>query len=210
MKVVLFGATGTIGQRILKEALSRGHEVTAVVREISRLNEEHERLQVVTGDLLDPGSVAEAVKGHEAVITAYGPKFGAEGELLEATRSLIEGMRRAEVSRLLIVGGAGSLEVSPGVYLMDTPEFPEEVRPLAMAHADAYELYRESELEWTYVSPASTIEPGPRYGNFRIGTDKLITDETGASKITAEDYAAALIDELEDPYFTRACFTVAY
>ncbi|MCJ8011921.1 NAD(P)H-binding protein [Paenibacillus sp. KQZ6P-2] len=210
MNITIFGATGTIGRALLKEALSREHEVTAVVRDVSRLTDKHERLHVVQGDILDPASVEEHTKGREAVISAYGPKFGSEAELLEAARSLVEGVRRSGAKRLLVIGGAGSLITDEGVRLMDTPSFPAEVYPLAKAHADAFEIYNESELDWTYLSPAAVLEDGQRSGNFRIGIDRLITDELGSSRITTGDLAAALIDEMEDPYFVASRFTAAY
>lgn len=210
MNITIFGATGKIGQALLKEALNREHDVTAVVRDVSRLQMEHERLHPVIGDLLDPDSVAEHCKGREAVISAYGPQAGDEEEMLEAARSLVEGVRRSGAKRLLVVGGAGSLITDDGVRLMDTPTFPEELYFLAKAHADAYGIYSGSDLDWTYLSPAAVLEEGPRSGNFRIGIDRLITDEAGSSRITIADLAAALVDELEDPYFVRSRFTVAY
>lgn len=210
MNITIFGATGKVGQALVREALNRGHDVTAVVRDASRLKIEHERLHAVEGNLLDPATVERNAKGREAVISAYGPKPGEEEELLEAARSLLEGVRRAGTKRLLVVGGAGSLLTDDGVRLMDTPSFPEEWFPLAAAHADAYVLYSRSDLDWTYLSPAAALEDGPRSGNFRIGIDRLITDELGGSRITIADLAAALVDELEDPYFVRSRFTVAY
>jgi len=210
MNIALIGASGTIGRRIAEEALRRGHEVTAIMRNPEGLDSEHERLKKHKADVMDPASLEEAIRGHDAVISAFGPSFGQEEELVAAARTILEGTRRGGVSRLLIVGGAGSLITDSGVPLMETPEFPEEIRTLARAHADAYDLYAQSDLEWTYVSPAAIIEPGKRTGQFRIGMDRLVTDESGASRISAEDYAVAMIDELEDPQFIRARFTVAY
>ncbi|MEK5060619.1 3-beta hydroxysteroid dehydrogenase [Paenibacillus sp. FSL H7-0326] len=210
MNIALYGATGTIGQAILDEALGRKMTVTAIVRNRFKFNEKREGLTIVEGDILKPESVAEAVKGHDVVISAYGPEFGKEEELVEAARSLVEGIRNSGVQRLLVVGGAGSLLTDSGVPLMETPEFPEEVRPLALAHRDAFHIYEESDLDWTYLSPAATIEPGRRTGNFRIGTDRLILDEAGQSRISVEDYAAAMVDEADDPYFSGSRFTVAY
>lgn len=199
-----------IGKQIADEALRRGHQVTAVVRNPDKLSEYKEKMNIVRANAVDPSSIAEAVKGHDAVISAYGPKFGEEEELLEAARALIEGVRRGGVRRLLIVGGAGSLITDSGDALMDTPEFPEELRTLAKAHADAYGIYQESDLEWSYLSPAAIIEPGRRSGQFRIGLDRLVTDESGSSRISIEDYAVAMLDELDDPQFIGTRFTVAY
>ncbi|MNJ27623.1 NAD(P)-dependent oxidoreductase [Paenibacillus bouchesdurhonensis] len=212
MKIVIFGGTGTIGKAILTEALRRGHDVTAVVRNTSKLESlaGEERLHLLTGDILMPESIAGAVEGKDLVISAYGPQFGQEDELSEAARSLVEGIKRGGVRRLIVVGGAGGLEVEPGLLLMDTPEFPEEIRPLARAHEEAYHVYRASDLLWTVFSPAAVIEPGKRTGQFRIGTNWLVTDERDQSRISIEDYAAALLDEAEDPQFPGARFTVAY
>lgn len=211
MKIALFGATGMIGQRILTEALGRGHEVTAIVRDPARVNVQHERLVVVSGDIFDTERVAEVVRGHELVISAFGPKMGEEQTLLEATQSLIAGVKKAGVRRLIAVGGAGSLEVAKGVQLVDTPEFPDFIKPIALAHREALEMYRqEKELHWTNVSPAALIEPGERTGTYRTGTDQLVVNEQGESRISAEDYAVAILDEVENPRFSRMRFTVGY
>jgi putative NADH-flavin reductase len=159
---------------------------------------------------LNPDQVADFTAGQEAVVSAYGPKFGEEEELLEVTRSLIEGVRRGKASRLVVVGGAGSLLTDSGEMLMDTPGFPEEVRTLAKAHVDAYGLIEESDIHWTYMSPAATITSGPRTGHFRIGMNRLVTDDLGESTISVGDFAAALVDELDDPQFIGSRFTVAY
>lgn len=210
MKIIIIGASGMIGQRLVQEGLRRKYEITAAGRDVSKFDTTNEKLHVMRVNVLDPASVEAAVSDHDVVISAYGPQLGQEEELLEAARCISEGVKNAGIRRLLVVGGAGSLEVEPGVRLMDTEQFPDEVRPMAQAHADAYEIYRQSDLDWTYVSPASWIEPGKRTGNFRIGTTRLITDDEGASRISAEDYAAAFFDEVEEPAFVRDRFTVAY
>jgi uncharacterized protein len=211
MKIALIGATGMIGKRILEEALARGHEVTAIVRDPSRVKIENERLNVVIGNIFDEESIARAVRGHDLVISAFGPKAGEEQTLMEATRSLMNGVKKSGVSRLLSVGGAGSLEVAPGVQLVDTPEFPDFIKPIALAHRDALEIYRqETELNWTNVSPAAFIEPGERTGTYRTGIDQLVVNEKGESRISAEDYAVAMLDEVENSRFSRMRFTVAY
>lgn len=210
MKIALIGATGTIGQRILQEALTRGHEVTAIVRDPARLSQQHPSLKAVTGDILNPESVATATAGHDLVISAYGPKHGQEQILVDAAHALVEGLRRAGVNRLTVVGGAGSLEVAPGVQLVDIPEFPAAYKPVALAHREAFAVYREADLDWTYLSPAAMIEPGVRTGGYRTGTDQLVANAQGESRISAEDYAVALLDEAENPRFIRRRFTVAY
>ncbi|MBM7645927.1 putative NADH-flavin reductase [Scopulibacillus daqui] len=211
MKIALVGATGTIGQRILQEALRRGHQVTAVVRDPSRVTDQHDNLRVAAGDIFSEESMAQAAAGHDVVISAYGPAAGAEETLTEATRSLVNGVKQSGVRRLLAVGGAGSLEVAPGVKLADTPEFPDFVKPIALAHEKALEIYRhEDDLDWTNLSPAATIESGTRTGKYRTGTEQLVTDKNGESYISAEDFAVAMLDEVENPQFIRQRFTAAY
>jgi len=209
-KVVLFGANGKMGQLIMKEALDRGYEVTAVVRDRTQMKELFENLHVVEGNVMNSEDIATLCEGHQAVISAFGPIRGAEDELVKVANSLVEGVRRSGVSRLLVVGEAGSLKVESGIQLMDTAEYPAANKSLALFHAQAYEIYSKSDLDWTYCSPAAHITPGRRTGHFRIGMDMLILDEGDRSSISAEDYAVAMIDELEDPYFIRARFTVAY
>jgi uncharacterized protein len=211
MKIALIGATGMIGKRILEEALARGHEVTAIVRDPSRTVDGSDKANAVVGNIFDVESIVHAIAGHDVVISAFGPKRDEEETLVDATRSLISAVKRAGVPRLLAVGGAGSLEVAPGVQLVDTPEFPDFIKPIALAHRDALEIYRqETELNWTNVSPAALIEPGERTGTYRTGIDQLVVNEKGESRISAEDYAVAMLDEVENPRFSRMRFTVAY
>lgn len=209
----MVGATGMVGQRILAEALARGHQVTAIVRDPARLSWQHDNLRVVIGDIFDREKLAEIVTGHEVLISSYGPQVGTgkEEELLDATRSLIAAAKSAGVSRLLAVGGAGSLEVAPGVQLMDVPEFPRMALPIAQAHKDALEIFRqEQELNWAVFSPAADIQPGERTGKYRLGTDQLVSNEQGESRISAEDFAVAMLDEVERPQHNRQRFTAGY
>ncbi len=211
MNVVLYGATGVIGSRILKELVSRGHRVTAVARNISAVPTEA-NVTPVSGDLLDVEDVARKVKGADAVINSYSPNNDAAGvgRLLDATHALIAGMKTAGVRRVIMVGGAGSLVVAPGVTLIDSGHLPAEWMGIAVAHRDAKEILRHSGLDWTSFSPAAFIQPGERTGKFRLGEDDLITDETGVSRISAEDYAIALVDELETPKNIGKRFTIGY
>lgn len=216
MRVVLYGATGMIGSRILKELLSRGHTVTAVVRDPSKLKPQT-NLTVEKGDLLDPGSIAKLAWGADVIVSSYGPPSGAQGpnpgtvnQLVDATRALIAGTRRAGSPRLIVVGGAGSLEVSPGLQIVDAPTFPEAYKPVALAHRDAFYELRKCDLNWTYFSPAMMIQPGERTGKFRLGLNALVSDHKGNSSISAEDYAVALVDEVEQGRHTRQRFTIGY
>jgi putative NADH-flavin reductase len=216
MRVVLYGATGMVGTRILKELLSRGHTVTAVVRDPSKLKAQN-NLTIEKGDLLDADSIAKLAKGSDVVVSSYGPPSGAQGpdpakvsQLVDAVRTMISGVRRAGAPRIIMVGGAGSLEVSPGLQIVDAPTFPDAYKPIALAHRDAYHVLRESDLNWTYFSPAMMIQPGERTGKFRLGKDALVSDEKGNSSISAEDYAIALVDEVEQGRHTKQRFTIGY
>ena len=210
MRLAIFGASGKIGSRIMKEALERGHHVTAIVRHPEKITIQNENLSVMKGNVLNVGEVASLATGHDAVISAYGPDSRPQ-ELVDAAKSLLEGVKQSGVRRLIIVGGAGSLEASPGKQLMDTPQFPTAWRPVAIAHRDAMNVFRmERELQWTFLSPAAFIEAGEKLGFYRIGEDRLITDSSGKSIISMEDFAVALVDEVEHPKHIRRRFTVAY
>lgn len=216
MRVVLYGATGMIGSRILKELLARGHSVTAVVRDPSKLQPQ-DSLKIEKGDITDADSIAKLAWGADVVVSAYAPPVAGNGpdpakvhQLVEATRALIAGARGAGSPRIIMVGGAGSLEVSPGLQIVDSPSFPEPYKPIALAHRDAFYLLRDCDLNWTYFSPAMTIQPGERTGKFRLGHNALISDQKGNSTISAEDYAMALVDEVEQGRHTRQRFTIGY
>jgi putative NADH-flavin reductase len=216
MKIVLFGATGNAGRRILAEALDRGHEVVAVVRDPASVSTPDERAPLVKGDATDKSSVARVAQGADAVVSAISPRPNARGlgapSLVTAARALIEGLTSVGVKRLVVVGGAGSLEVAPGTALVDLPSFPEIYKAEALAQRDALDVYRAEAgaLDWTYVSPAGEIAPGEHTGEYRTTGDQLLTDESGKSFITFEDYAVAIVDELERPAHLRRRFGVAY
>lgn len=208
MNLVLYGASGMIGSRLLAEALRRGHSVTALVRDPQKYNPPDDKVLVVQGDALVAASVVSITRGHDAVMTAIG---GSEEVVKEVVSPLLEGLSIAGVKRLVVTGGAGSLEVAPGVRLMDTATFPEAWKGYALAHADALMRYKENTtVEWSYLSPAAFIAPGERTGKFRIGDDKLVTDEKGESRISAEDFAIAFLDEVENPRHIHRRFTLAY
>ena len=209
MKIALYGATGMIGSSIIREALSRGHEVTAIARDTSKLTPA-DHMTAVKGDVLDTAGVAATVKGHDAVISAINAPPDDPQVFVRAAHSLVEGLTQAEVKRLISVGGAGSLEVAPGVKLFDTAEFPELWRPSAKALGGALEVYRTADLDWTFISPAGIIAPGERTGKFRVGGDQLLTDANGESKISVDDYAIGLVDELEHGQHLRQRITLAY
>ncbi|HTB96253.1 MAG TPA: NAD(P)-dependent oxidoreductase [Terracidiphilus sp.] len=208
MNVVLFGASGMVGSRVLAELLKRGHSVTAVARNPEKINAAGAK--AVRGDITDASSVAAVAQGADAVIGAYAPPQSAVETLVPATHALLAGVAQAGVTRLLVVGGAGSLEVAPGVQLVDTPSFPEQWKGIALAHRDVLPIFKDSNLDWTYLSPAAFIQPGERTGKFRLGTTRLVVDAKGESRISAEDFAIVLVDELEQSKHLRQQFTAAY
>lgn len=193
MKTVLFGATGMIGRRIEAELKRRGHEVDAPRR-----------------DVLDPASIAAAAQGADALLSAYGP--GAEGDVsavVRAATALVEGAKKAGVRRLIAVGGAGSLKAG-GADLVESPRFPAAWKGIAQAHREALAVFRASGLDWTFYAPPAMIEPGTRTGKYRTGGGSLLADANGESRISAEDYAAAFVDELETPRRAGNISTAAY
>jgi putative NADH-flavin reductase len=213
MKIALIGATGFVGSAILKEALDRGHEVTAIVRNPDTLTP-HEKLRPMKGDVNNEAEIFHLVAGSDAVISAFNPGWSNPdiySQQVKGARSIINGVKNSGVKRLLFVGGAGSLEVTPGVQSVDMPGFPAEYKQGALATRDTLNMLRkETGLEWSFLSPSADLFPGPRTGKFRLGTDQLLTNAQGESRISVEDYAMAMIDEVEKPKHIRRRFTVGY
>lgn len=212
MNIALIGATGFIGSAILKEALARDHQVSALVTRPEKLPSSA-GLKPLAADVLDTAKLASQLKGHDAVITAFSghAQSNTYDYYMQGIRSIIEATRASGVARLLVVGGAGSLEVAPGVQVIDTPQFPAEWKASAEGARDALALLRQDQqLNWTMLSPAAVIAPGERTGKFRLGADSLLIDAGGESRISVEDYAVAMLDELEKPVHARRRFTVAY
>jgi putative NADH-flavin reductase len=213
MKIALIGATGFVGSAILKEALDRGHEVTAIVRYPEKL-QSHPKLHPQKGDVYNADEVARLASGHGAVISAFNPGWtnpDIYNQQVKGTEATIKGVKQAGLKRLLFVGGAGSLEVKPGVQSVDTPEFPKDWKQGSLATREALNLLRkEPSLDWSYLSPSADLSPGQRTGKFRLGTDQLLKDANGQSRISVADYAMAMIDEVERPAHIRQRFTVGY
>jgi putative NADH-flavin reductase len=215
MKVAIVGATGFIGSKVLDEAVSRGHVVTAITRSPDKLAK-HERIIPAPADVNDVAALAGYFRGQDAVIHAYAPGRGVGAqESMEKQRagtlSIIAALKAAGVKRILAVGGAGSLEIAPGVAQFDTPEFPAAYQGGARATAQIKDLLRaEKDLEWTFLCPSTSITPGERTGKFRLGGDQLLIGADGQSRISVDDYAVAMIDELEKPQHTGHRFTVGY
>lgn len=203
MKIAVVGASGNVGQRIVAEALARGHAVTAIARKRPP-GDAVAGVTWTTADLADPAAMVAALAGNDAVVLSV--RFGDT----DFERAL-EGVRRSGVQRLLVVGGAASLEIAPGKALLDQPDFPDFIKPEATPARAALERLRgETELDWTFLSPSVMFGPGERTGVFRLGGDALLTAADGKSHISYEDYAVALLDEIEQPRHSRARFTVGY
>ncbi|HEX8975073.1 MAG TPA: NAD(P)H-binding protein [Solirubrobacteraceae bacterium] len=197
MHIVVFGPSGMIGSRVVAELDRRQHEVTGVSRSTGT-------------DITDPQAVTAAVSGADVVVCAVSAREGTH-TLADVARSLIAGLRRSSVTRLIVVGGAASLEVAPGTRLLDTPDFPDEYKAEATQAAEALEVYRSvTDLDWTYVSPAAFIHPGERTGSYRLGGDQLLVDERGNSEISAEDFAVAIADLVEQHGHSRERVTAAW
>lgn len=203
MKIALIGATGQVGSRILAEALQRGHQVSAIARHADTLAP-RAGLTPVALDVDDSGKLAAALTGQDAAIVSV--KYS----VVDA-RPILKAIEQARVPRVLVVGGAGSLQVAPGVDLVDTPEFPAPYKEEALAAREILRLLRAGTApDWTLVSPSALLVPGERTGKFRIGGDQLLADAQGNSRISIEDLALALVDELEAPKHSRQRFTVGY
>jgi len=209
MKVALYGSTGKAGSRILKELTSRGHRVTAIARDPAKL-EGIAGITTKKDDLSDINRTAEAIRGVDAVISAYGPPQDDTDEIVEVTQRQVEAVKRAGIPRLLVVGGAGGLNVAPGVTLLDSGYLPDAYKPIAKSHVRAFNVLEASDIDWTYVAPAAYFEPGERTGKFRLGKDDLIANEKQESRISMEDYAIALVNELETPKHRKQRFSVGY
>ena len=208
MKIAVIGATGKTGQRVTTELLQRGHHVTAVVRNPSKV-QNHKNLSVVTSDLSDAKQIAGALEGADAVVSAYGAPADNTEQVITVTRHITDAAKQNK-QRLLVVGGAASLFIKPGVTVLAAGYVPEWGIPIATAHNKVLEDLRRSDADWTYFSPAAFFEPGERTGKFRLGKDDLIADASGKSHISMEDYAIATVDELEKPAHRRERFTIGY
>lgn len=212
MHVALFGATGTIGSAIAEELVARGHRVTGITRSGAPRNGPQTGIDLRAGDVTEPATVAELVRGTDAVVSAIGPKRGSDEPqpFVAAAHGLIQGLRQARVRRLVVVGGAGSLEVAPGVEALDAPGFSEAAKPNARAQRQALEVYRTVEdLDWTYVSPAAEIGPGDHTRDYQLGHNQMLFDEHGLSRISYRDYADGVVDCIEQGIHLRERITLA-
>ncbi len=203
MKIALVGATGNVGTRLISELTRRVHHVTAIARHPEKLQRQA-AVSPVLGDVQNEKSLATVLAGHDAVI--HSVKF-----LSTNASKIIAATKAAKVPRLLVVGGAGSLEVTPGLTLVNAPNFPAEYKPETLAGVEFLNVLRgEKELDWTFLSPSYLFAPSGRTGKFRLGKDELLVAADGQSRISTEDFAIALVDELEQPKHSRQRFTVGY
>ncbi|EGR2797943.1 NAD(P)-dependent oxidoreductase [Vibrio navarrensis] len=211
MKVAVLGASGWIGSQIVEEAVTRGHQVIALVRNPSAI--ERQDVEVRQLDVLAEQDFAQTLQGVDTVIASIGGRAAGNHDMVERSAAkLLEQLPNVGVKRLLWVGGAGSLEVAPGVQLVTVPDFPAEYKDEALAQSQALQVFRNSDspLNWTFVSPAAEIFPGEKVGHFRVGGDQLLTDAQGHSKISVADFASAMLDELEMAKHAKQRISVAY
>lgn len=214
-KIVLIGASGFVGSAILKEALNRDFEVTAVVRHPEKIKIDNENLKVKKADVSSLDEVTEVCKGADIVISAFNPGWNNPNiydDTINVYLTIIDGVKKADVRRFLMVGGTGSLFISPGLRLMDSGDVPESLLQGVKALGDFYLnfLMKEKEVDWVFFAPAADMRPGVRSGRYRLGKDEMIVDAVGNSHISVEDYAAAMIDEAEHPAHHQEIFTIGY
>lgn len=213
MKIALIGATGNVGSHVLKEALSRGHRVTAISRDAAKLPIGQENLTANETDVYDTDALASALRGHDAVISAFNSGWQNPNLYADYKRgyaSILAAAKRSGVKRILVVGGASSLVLPDGSLVFDAyipKEFVHAVRG-AMELLD--DIKQENELDWTFLSPAIDLQAGERTGKFRLGTDSPVMDDTGKSRISVADMAVAIVDEIESGQFIHRRFTVGY
>jgi putative NADH-flavin reductase len=217
MKIALIGTTGFVGKHVLTELVNRGHQVTAICRNPAQLDIVSSLITPIQGDVTDAATVAKIVEGHDAVISAFNAGWSNPNlynDFMAGSQAIEKGIKATAVKRLLVVGGAGSLEVAPGVELIDTPAFPEAYKAGASAARDYLQLLKQdTQLDWTFLSPAIEMGPhnsGKRTGHYRTGLNNPVFDEQQRSRISVEDLAVAIVDEIEHPQFIQQRFTVAY
>ena len=213
MKIALIGATGTVGSQVLKEALSRGHQVTAIVRDASKLPTGQSNVTASETDVTDTAALATVLRGHDAVISAFNSGWQNPNLYADYKRgyaSILDATKRSGVKRILVVGGASSLVLPDGRLVFDAYIPKDFVHAVRGAMELLEEIKQEDTLDWTFLSPAIDLHAGERTGKFRLGTDNPVTDGEGKSRITVADMAVAIVDEIENGQFIHRRFTVGY
>lgn len=213
MKLVIIGATGFVGRIVVDETLQRGHQVTAIARNAKDLPQTR-GLTLALGDVNDMEWLTAQLRGQDAVISAFNPGWSAPDlyqQFVRGSDAILSAVEKSGVRRFLVVGGAGSLEVAPGVELIDTPQFPADIRPGAQGARELRNKLRAgSSLDWSLISPAAILKPGERTGKFRLGTTQLLMDGDAPASISVQDLAVAILNEIEQPQFIKQQFTAAY
>jgi putative NADH-flavin reductase len=214
MKLAIIGASGFVGSALLTEALQRGHDVTALARNPEKITTTDSKLTTKAVDVENVDELAAALAGHDAVLSAYNAGWtnpNLYDDFLKNSKAIETATEQSGVKRLLVVGGAGSLEIAPGVQLVDTPEFPAEWKTGATSARDYLTSLRQNTtLDWTFLSPAIMLQPGDRTGTFRLGTDNPVFNDKGESSISVNDLAVAVLDEIGKPQFIQKRFTLGY
>ncbi|TGL03145.1 NAD(P)-dependent oxidoreductase [Leptospira bouyouniensis] len=215
MNITLIGATGFIGSKTLEESLNKGYQVTAILRDPSKLKVEHKNLKKCQGDIFDTDGLAKIIFGSDAVLDSYNPGWtdpNIRENMIKGSLSIFKATKKAGVKRIIVMGGAGSLEVQPGLQLIDTPEFPKEYFDGADgARQVLNHLRTEDDLEWTFLSPSMIIDPeGPKTGKYRVSRESLLIDSNGQSRISLADLVKAFVEELEERNHIKSRFTVGY
>lgn len=215
MRVALIGASGFVGSHLLTELINRNYHVVAIVRSADKVKEKNDKLKVIETDIFDTDKLAETLKGCDVVVSAYNPGWknpNIAEETLKGYESILAAAKKSGIKRIQIVGGAGTLYIGPGKTVIEAGLIPDNILPGVKALAKVLKEYLlpEKSIDWVFFSPAGTIEPGERTGKYRLGLDNLIKDKNGKSKISVEDYAKAMVDELEKPQHHYQRFTIGY
>ncbi len=215
MKIALIGATGFVGTNLVNELSGRGHEVTAIAR--NPKNEGPANVKWQQADIFETNALAQVLKGHDVVISAYNPGWTNPNiytDFLKGAQSIQEAVKQSGVKRYITIGGAGSLYIAPGIQLIDTPEFPADIKPGALAAKEYLDIIKEEkDLDWAFVSPAIEMHPGidtGRTGKYRLGLDNPVFDDNGRSILSGQDLAVVIADEAENPKHHQQRFTAAY
>ncbi|GHA40383.1 3-beta hydroxysteroid dehydrogenase [Salinimicrobium marinum] len=217
MKIAIIGATGFVGSEVLKEALDRGHEITAIARNTEKFSEENKLLNTANVDVRDVRKLADILEGNEVVISTFNPGWtnpNIYDDYLEGSKAIQKAVKDSGVKRLIVVGGAGSLYLDERTQVLDDKNFPEEIKPGATAASEYLEIIKhEKDLEWTFFSPAIGMAPGKpeeRRNTYRKGFENPVFDENGNSELSVQDTAVVLVDEAENAAHIRQRFTAAY
>jgi putative NADH-flavin reductase len=217
MRIALIGATGFVGSAILNEALNRGHQVTAIARDTTKITIVNNNLTAISCDVFNTDAVSEILAGHDAVVSAYNAGWknpNMYNDYLNGAIAIQSAVAKSGVKRFIVIGGAGSLYTAPGVQLIDRPEFPAFIKPGATAARDyLIELKKEETLDWSFFSPAIEMHQGTagiRKGVYRTGLESPVFDENNKSVLSVEDVAVVIVDELQHPKHIRLRFTAAY